>query len=88
MLNNILIALAKILLGDVFKKHPWALWGMQEHDKIWKKIGVGSYRRLKLFADNVLFPEGWRTLICAIGITPPAPPIIFTPENSKDQFTN
>lgn len=62
-----------LLLGELFKKKPWALWAIKMNDVKWTKIGVGSLRRLKMY-EKTLFVEGWRTKIVAIGITPPAPP--------------
>lgn len=62
-----------LLLGELFKKKPWALWAIRREDKVWKKIGTGSMRRLRLY-EKTLFAEGWRTLIVAVGVTPQPPP--------------
>ncbi len=62
-----------LLLGEFLKKKPWALWAIKQHDPKWTKIGEGSMRRLKMY-EKTLFAEGWRTLICAKGITPKPPP--------------
>jgi hypothetical protein len=75
-----------ILLGELFKKKPWALWGIKQNEKKWTKIGTGSMRRLRLY-EKTLFAEGWRTLICAIGITPFPPPVISNLSNDvKDSI--
>lgn len=65
-----------LLLGEFFKKKPWALWGIKQNDLKWTKIGEGSMRRLKMY-EKTLFAEGWRTLICAKGIVPQIPPNII-----------
>ena len=62
-----------LLLGELFKKKPWALWAIKREDKKWTKIGTGSMRRLRLY-EKTLFAEGWRTLIVAVGVTPAPPP--------------
>lgn len=62
-----------LLLGDLFKKKPWALWAIRRGDPKWTKIGEGSARRLRLY-EKTLFAEGWRTLICAKGVVPAVPP--------------
>jgi hypothetical protein len=68
-------AIIALLLGDLFKKKPWALWAIKQNDAKWTKIGEGSKRRLKLY-EHTLFAEGWRTVIVAKGITPVPPPKI------------
>jgi len=73
MIDKIIDGLIKILLGDLFKKKPWALWAIKPEMKNWQKIGTGSKRRLNMYAAT-LFGEGWRTLIVAVGITPVPPP--------------
>jgi hypothetical protein len=65
-----------LLLGEAFKKKPWALWAIKPDMKAWKKIGQGSMRRLRLY-EKTMFVEGWRTLIVGTGITPEAPPKVF-----------
>lgn len=71
-----------LLLGELFKKKPWALWGVKYQGNRWIKIGEGSLRRLRMY-EKTLFAEGWRTLICAIGITPQLPPsMIDVPKDS------
>jgi hypothetical protein len=72
-----------ILLGELLKKKPWCLWGIKREDKNWKKIGTGSMRRLRLY-EKTLFAEGWRTLICAVGITPTPPPTLYN--SGKDSI--
>lgn len=62
-----------LLLGDLFKKKPWALWAIKMNDAKWTKIGEGSMRRLKMYAGTLMV-EGWRTLIVAKGIIPVPPP--------------
>lgn len=62
-----------LLLGELFKKKPWALWGIKPDDTKWTKFGNGSLRRLRMY-EKTLFAEGWRTLICAVGIVPAVPP--------------
>jgi hypothetical protein len=71
MIDKIIAA----LLGEFFKKKPWALWAIKMNDAKWTKIGEGSMRRLKLY-EKTLFVEGWRTIIVAKGITPIPPPKI------------
>lgn len=65
-----------LLLGEAFKKKPWCLWAIKQHDTKWTKIGTGSKRRLKMY-EKTLFAEGWRTLICAVGIIPVVPPNVL-----------
>jgi len=64
-----------LLLGEFFKKKPWALWAIKQNDKAWKLIGKGSMRRLRMY-EKTLFVEGWRTIIIAVGLTPTPPPWI------------
>jgi hypothetical protein len=73
MIDKLLTAIVNALLGDLFKKKPWALWGIKRDMKNWVKIGTGSKRRLRMY-ETTLFGEGWRTLIVAVGITPVPPP--------------
>lgn len=76
-----------LLLGELFKKKLWSLWGIKQHDPKWTKFGDGSMRRLKMY-EKTLFIEGWRTLICAKGITPAAPPVILTfPSDEKNSIS-
>lgn len=65
-----------LLLGELFKKKPWRLWGIKRDMKAWRNFGIGSMRRLELYAQ-VLFGEGWRTQILGKDIVAPA----ITPEN-------
>jgi hypothetical protein len=62
-----------LLLGELFKKKPWALWAIKMDDIKWTKIGEGSMRRLKMYAATLMV-EGWRTIIVAKGIIPVPPP--------------
>jgi hypothetical protein len=62
-----------LLIGDLFKKKPFRLWGIKRGDKSWRNFGTGSMRRLRLYRQ-LLFGEGWRTLICAKDIIAPAVP--------------
>lgn len=62
-----------LLLGELFKKKPWALSAIKRGDKKWTKIGTGSKRRLRLY-EKTLFAEGWRTLIHGVNVTPALPP--------------
>jgi hypothetical protein len=62
-----------LLLGELFKKKPWALYAIKRGDFKWTKIGTGSMRRLRMY-EKTLFIEGWRTEIVGLGITPALPP--------------
>ncbi|MFA5715785.1 MAG: hypothetical protein WC998_08590 [Candidatus Paceibacterota bacterium] len=73
MLGKLLVALFQAVAGDLFKKKPWRLWGIKQGMKAWRNFGTGSARRLNLYAQ-VLFVEGWRTLIIGKDITEPAVP--------------
>ena len=62
-----------LLLGELFKKKPWRLWGIKRGMKAWRDFGTGSMRRLKLY-EQILFGEGWRTKIMGKDIIAPAVP--------------
>jgi hypothetical protein len=73
-----ILGLIALSLGDIFKKHPWALWILKPNDTKWALIGKGSKRRLKLY-QKILNADGLETLICGIGITP-----VYTPTEKNN----
>ena len=68
--------LAALLLGDLLKKKPWALWAIKMNDKKWVLIGKGSKRRLRMY-ERTLIAEGWRTIIIGKDIVPVPPPVLL-----------
>jgi hypothetical protein len=71
--GTIVSSVLALVLGDLFKKKPWRLWGIRPGMASWRNFGIGSARRLNMYAQ-VLFGEGWRTLIVGKDITDPAVP--------------
>lgn len=72
-IGTIVSSALSLILGDLFKKKPWRLWGIRPGMTAWRNFGTGSARRLNRYAQ-ILFGEGWKTMILAKDIVDPAVP--------------